>query len=149
MCSWCWGFSETYQALISQLDESIELRRLLGGLAADNHQPMTLIIQQQIQANWRLIEQKIPSKKFNFDFWCQNTPKRSTYPACRAVIAAREQGDEYDQLMTAAIQRAYYQQARNPSEITVLVALADELGIELDRFQYHLESEITDAEAVK
>lgn len=56
--------------------------------------------------------------------------------------------------MTQAIQQAYYQQARNPSEDATLIALAGELGLDSQRFaqtlnasstQEHLLEEISDA----
>ncbi|MFK5983922.1 MAG: hypothetical protein QM479_00650 [Pseudomonadota bacterium] len=92
MCSWCWVFSDTYLKFIQQLDKSIEVIRLLGGLAKDSDEPMTAETRTMVETAWHNIEKKIPAKKFNFDFWTLNTPRRSTYPACRAVIAARQQG---------------------------------------------------------
>ena len=104
MCSWCWGFTEVAKHLFSVLPESITVQRLLGGLAADNDQPMPMVQQKSIQENWLRIENTIPGMTFNFDFWAVCQPRRSTYPACRAVIAARKQGDEYDEAMTFRIQ---------------------------------------------
>ena len=42
--------------------------------------------------------------------------------------------------MYEAIQRAYYQEARNPSDVEVLVALAGEIGLDADRFACDLSS---------
>ena len=115
MCSWCWGFTDTYQSLVKRLPEDLTVLRLLGGLAPDSDEVMNESTQMMIQQAWQRIEQMIPGKQFNYDFWTKCKPRRATYPACRAVIAAREQGDKYDVLMTSRIQQAYYQQARNPS----------------------------------
>ncbi len=134
MCSWCWGFSDVYQQLLELLPEGIEVRRLLGGLAPDSDEPMPESMQAMLQQTWHHIEEMIPGKRFNFDFWTQCLPRRSTYPACRAVIAAREQGEQYDPIMTAAIQQAYYQQARNPSDNETLIELAAEIGLDAHRF---------------
>ncbi len=71
-------------------------------------------LQQKIQQTWRRIEQTVPNMKFNYDFWMINTPVRSTYPACRAVLAARQQGADFEDKMIGAIQTAYYQKAKNP-----------------------------------
>jgi putative protein-disulfide isomerase len=49
--------------------------------------------------------------------------------------------------MTLAIQQAYYQQARNPSDNTTLIELAIEIGLDKDRFIQQLESVAT-AEAL-
>ena len=138
MCSWCWGFTDVYQQLVEQLPEEIDVRRLLGGLAPDSDVPMPKSMQAMLQQVWRRIETMIPGKAFNFDFWSQCVPRRSTYPACRAVIAAREQGDQFDPIMTRAIQQAYYQQARNPSDNETLIELAGEIGLDPDRFASQL-----------
>lgn len=138
MCSWCWGFTDVYQQLVERLPEEIEVRRLLGGLAPDSDVPMPEPMQAMLQQTWHRIETMIPGKVFNFDFWSQCVPRRSTYPACRAVIAAREQGDRYDPIMTRAIQQAYYQQARNPSDNETLIELAAEVGLDANRFASQL-----------
>ena len=135
MCSWCWGFNHTYNELLRHLPKNIIVKRLLGGLAADSDVPMPDSMQQQIKNNWSRIEDTIPNVKFNFDFWEKTIPRRSTYPACRAVIAARMQGEKYDLSMTKAIQRAYYLEARNPSDDNTLMELASELGLEVDVFE--------------
>ena len=138
MCSWCWGFSHVLNELLENLPKEIEVRRLLGGLAPDSDVPMPDSMQQYIKSNWSRIEDRIPGVKFNFDFWSECTPRRSTYPACRAVIAARQQGENNDVKMTKAIQKAYYQEARNPSVESTLVEIASELHLSVDKFEEDL-----------
>ena len=149
MCSWCFGFSQTYKQLLKLLPADIEVVRLLGGLAPDSELAMPYDMQIQLQKTWHTIEDQIPGVKFNFDFWETQSPRRSTYPACRAVIAARNQGLENDTLMTAAIQRAYYLQARNPSEHITLVEIATELGLSANMFEKDLLSAETQTTLVK
>ena len=119
------------------------VRRLLGGLAPDSDQPMAAEMQATLQATWRRIQETIPGTEFNFDFWEHCAPRRSTYPANRAVIAARAQNEACDDLMTGRIQRAYYLEARNPSDDDTLVALAAELGLDPERFRADLVSSTT------
>lgn len=138
MCSWCWGFSSTLEQLIAALPEDVEFQRLLGGLAKDTDEPMDEDTRAMVQGSWRRIEANIPGVKFNFDFWETCQPRRSTYPACRAVLAAREQGRDED--MNKAIQDAYYQQARNPSDDSTLLELAAELGMDVEQFRTDLHS---------
>ena len=138
MCSWCYGFNRTWQTLKESLPESIEVIRILGGLAPDTDQPMPEAMKQQLTATWQRVEQHIPGVKFNFDLFKQPGLKRTTYIACRAVIAASRQGVQYDERMTSAIQHAFYQQARNPVLMTTLLALAAETGLDVDRFKQDL-----------
>ena len=138
MCSWCFGFNRTWQTLKESLPESIAVIRILGGLAPDTEQPMPEAMQQQLTATWQRVEQHIPGVKFNFDLFKQPGLRRTTYIACRAVIAARKQGAQYDECMTEAIQHAFYQEARNPVLLSTLLALAAESGLDVDRFKQDL-----------
>ena len=140
MCSWCWAFRPSLNALLKELPKQINVVRLLGGLAPDSDAPMPDETRAYVQDNWQAIEQKVPGIKFNYDFWTKCKPRRSTYPACRAVIAARSQGKEFDPVMTLSIQQAYYLQARNPSDYPTLIELADELGLNKDKFTEDIKS---------
>jgi putative protein-disulfide isomerase len=144
MCSWCWAFRSSLNALLAELPQQIEVIRLLGGLATDSDDPMPDETRTFVQENWQAIEQQVPQTKFNYDFWKLCQPRRSTYPACRAVIAARAQGKEFDAAMTLAIQHAYYLQARNPSDISILIELAAEIGLDKDKFIKDVKSLETD-----
>jgi len=101
---------------------------------------MPVELQQKIQQTWRRIEQTVPIMQFNYDFWIINTPVRSPYPACRAVLAARQQGANYEDKMIGAIQTAYYQKAKNPSLESTLLECALEVGLDANRFADDLTS---------
>lgn len=134
MCSWCWGFEPARAQLFAALEGRLAIRRLVGGLAPDSDAPMAADMRAGLQQTWQRIQQTIPGTEFNFDFWSKCEPRRSTYPADRAVIAARRQGDRFDPLMTHRIQRAYYLEARNPSDNETLVELAADIGLDAERF---------------
>jgi len=90
MCSWCWGYKPRLAELEQALPPGVDLVYLLGGLAADTEQPMPQEMQQFLQQTWRKIALQLGTQ-FNHDFWHLNSPKRSTYPANRAVLAAEKQ----------------------------------------------------------
>jgi putative protein-disulfide isomerase len=146
MCSWCWGFAPVLDDMLHSLPAGVEVRRLLGGLAPDSDEPMPEELRDLLQQTWRRIQSHIPGTEFNFDFWTRCMPRRSTYPACRAVIAARRQDTGYDSAMTRAIQRAYYLEARNPSDTSTLTELAGELGLDTAAFVRDLASSSVDRE---
>ena len=68
---------------------------------------------------------------------------RSTYPACRAVIAAKNQGNQFEFFMINVIQEAYYLQARNPSNDEALIKLSISIGLDERRFIKDLNSDAT------
>lgn len=145
MCSWCWAFRPALNAVIVDLPSDIHLTYFLGGLARDTDDPMPDNLRHQIQNHWRTIQIRVPETKFNFDFWEKCHPRRSTYPACRAVLAAKCQDTHYEVPMIEAIQHAYYLQARNPSNTDTLLELANEIGLDVERFSTELNSDKTKA----
>ena len=140
MCSWCWGFRPTLAALCAKLPNHVLFERLLGGLAKDSDQPMPADMQRYLRETWRTIQRRIPGTRFNFEFWQECQPRRSTWPACRAVIAARKLDPELESPMICAIQEAYYLEAKNPSDDDTLIALARNLGLESTGFAALLNS---------
>ncbi|MBT5219586.1 MAG: DsbA family protein [Woeseia sp.] len=141
MCSWCWGYRSVSDQIFAALPENVELVKIVGGLAPDSNEPMPESLRQKLPMVWQEIHDLLGTE-FNFDFWAQCEPRRSTYPACRAVLAAGEQ-NRYDD-MSDAIQRAYYLRAMNPSDVDTLVQLATEMNLDVDRFTDDLASEKTE-----
>ena len=146
MCSWCWAYRPTSDELFASLPDRIHRVNILGGLAPDTDDPMPQTQQVAIAGYWRRIHTMLGTE-FNFEFWDRCEPRRSTYPACRAVIAAgRQHREEY---MVDAIQRAYYIRALNPSDLSTLQLLAGELGLDTERFTTDIQSSALDAELLK
>ncbi|MFK7976677.1 MAG: DsbA family protein [Halioglobus sp.] len=141
MCSWCWGFRRSWDELQQALPTTVNVVNVVGGLAPDNHEPMPLEQQKTIAGYWTDVRERTGAE-FNFDFWTNCSPRRSTYPACRAVLAASEQNAE--QAMIDGIQRAYYLRAMNPSDNSTLITLATELGLDTQRFADDLTSTETE-----
>ena len=138
MCAWCWGFRPTWLRLKQALEGVVDVKYIVGGLAPDSEQAMPEDMQQFIQQNWLRISQQLGTE-FNFDFWRNCQPRRSTYPACRAVLVARKYNAE--QAMYLAIQQAYYLNAKNPSDIDILTELAGDIGLDKTTFLTELTSD--------
>ncbi len=156
MCSWCYAFKPVLKQLQQQLPEGVGFSRLSGGLAADSDEPMPAAMRRLLRSTWERIEQKVPGIEFNYVFWDnwqETQPRRSTYPACRAVIAAhhfdQDGSDKYETLMIEAIQQAYYQQALNPSDTDVLLKLAVQAGLDEMQFSKQLQAEQTQTELAR
>ena len=143
MCSWCWGFRSAHDDLIKMLPREIRVVRLLGGLAPDSDDPMPVEMRGYLKDTWKRIQEIIPGTEFNFDYWDVCEPRRSTYPACRGVIAASELAEGSDDAMTRAIQEAYYLNSKNPSNQDTLADCAVSIGLDPERFVVALNSERT------
>ena len=141
MCSWCWGFRPVWETVQSKLESQLKINYIVGGLAPDSDQPMSVEMQHEIARYWQTIQRKIPGTEFNYDFWQLNTPRRSTYPACRAVIAARQLNIDKEKSMILAIQKAYYLQAKNPSDNDALIDIATKIGLDKLAFTRLLNSD--------
>ena len=140
MCSWCWGFAPVWREFVSEIPESVAVVDLMGGLAPDNEAPMDSAMRQYVQDAWGAVKARTGAE-FNFEFWNKCEPKRSTYPACRAVIAAGEQASGARSLMYDAIQRAYFLEARNPSDAEALECVAGDIGLDRKQFSEDLGSD--------
>ncbi|NKX19946.1 DsbA family protein, partial [Alteromonadaceae bacterium A_SAG8] len=147
--SWCWAFVPTWEQIQRELPNDIEVVYLLGGLAPDSDLPMPEQMKLTIAGYWQTIQDRVPGTQFNYDFWTQCQPRRSTYPSCRAVLAAKAQAKDSDeakvleQAIIKAIQEGYYLNARNPSDFDTLIAFAREIGLDAKRFELELNSEST------
>lgn len=136
MCSWCWGFRPVWDEIQAKLLErypTLTITYIAGGLAPDTDQLMPAEQRKTIESYWRRITAELGTT-FNHDFWTKNEPKRSTYLACRAVLAAKRQHQEKN--MIHLIQEGYYLGAQNPSEEHVLIEIAGQLFSDdsLDKF---------------
>lgn len=143
MCSWCWGYKPTLQKLKQQLPASISFNYVVGGLAPDSDEPMSDEMKGKLQAIWKQIEAKLGTE-FNHDFWTECQPVRSTYPACRAVIAAGFQ-DHYE-AMLEALQQAYYLRAMLPHDKETHIQLAEEIGLNVQQFTNDLSGKLLEGE---
>ena len=141
MCSWCWGFVPVWKQVQTQLQDKLNIQYVLGGLAPDSDKLMPDSMQASIRNNWAKIQQVIPGVEFNYDFWTKCQPRRSTYPACRAIIACAMQQPGLKNRMLLAIQQAYYLRAKNPSDEKVLIKLAEDIGLDGNIFSTDLNSE--------
>jgi len=137
MCSWCWGYKPTWQKLESALANILPIEYRIGGLAADSDQPMSADMQLQLQGIWQNISNQLGTE-FNFNFWRECQPRRSTYPSCRAALIARSFNKEPQ--MIDAIQQAYYLQAQNPSDEAVLIQLSEQISLDASLFSQYLHS---------
>jgi putative protein-disulfide isomerase len=143
MCSWCWGFRPVFEQLKQALPDGVQLQYVMGGLAPDSDEPMPQETRNYVKSQWKQVSSETGAE-FNWEFWQCCEPRRSTYPSCRAVIAAGLQNDSARPEMIYAIQRAYYLNAKNPSDQDTLIACAQEIGLDEEQFKSDIQSELVE-----
>lgn len=141
MCGWCYAFQPELEDFLEGYPEA-QVDWIMGGLAPDSDEPMDEQLRQMISSYWYKIEEQT-KVNFNHDFWKLNTPYRSTYPACRAVISAEALAENSAPKMVKEIQSAYYCQAKNPSLEETLIASASSIGLDEKQFLDVFKSEET------
>lgn len=144
MCSWCWGFRAAAQVIRESLATDVAWVTVLGGLAPDSEEEMDAPTRRYVQSAWRAVAERTGAR-FEHAFWDEHTPKRQTYPACRAVLAAESLRAGAGEALFDAIQEAYYLEARDPSDPETLVTLAGELELDPARFARALTLETVQA----
>ena len=142
MCAWCYGFQPELDRFLEQYP-SAEVDWIMGGLAPDTNEPMNEALKEAISSYWHKIE-KVSQVKFDHGYWDRNTPYRSTYQACRAVISAEKLAVKNSGKMAKAIQSAYYREARNPSLDKTLIDCAGAIGLSEEQFSSVLYSKETE-----
>ena len=142
MCAWCYGFQPELDRFLQQ-HPSAQVDWIMGGLAPDTKEPMSENKREAISSYWHEIE-SVSQATFNHSYWDQNTPYRSTYQACRAVISAERLAVKSAQNMVRAIQNAYYREARNPSLDETLIDCAGAIGLSEKQFLDVLHSKETE-----
>ena len=142
MCSWCWGFAPILTHFEASFPNT-SVQVVLGGLAPDSTEPMEPNMRAYVQQAWHDVGAKT-GVEFNFDFWERCTPRRSTWPSCRAVVIARR--FDLGGAMFREIQKAYYLQAQDPSNEETLADIAENLGMDRAAFIQELHAKATQIE---
>ncbi|MCX4028765.1 DsbA family protein [Endozoicomonas sp. SM1973] len=107
MCSWCWGFSPVINKLSTSLEGRGQLNYRVGGLRAGQCQPLTPPLKQYILDHWQHVAQAT-GQPFNFAGALPEGFVYDTEPACRAVVAARQQFPDQLKILVEALQRSFY-----------------------------------------
>lgn len=142
MCGWSWAFKSSWAALRDRIQSSsdADVRFVMGGLAADSDEPMSDEMRERIRSSWERIH-ALTGAEFNMSYWEESVPRLSTYPACRAAIAAGMQAEDGTARMIEAVQQAYCVNAQNTSNEEILADVAASAGFDANQLMADLDSE--------
>lgn len=150
LCAWCWAFEPVWDRLLCEFGDQLGARLVLGGMIADWRtygDPLNAVQRpSQMGPQWYQVRQQtgIPIDE---RIW-QEDPPASSFPACLAVKAAEQQGQDVGALYLRRLREAVMLGRRNIARAEVLVDVAEELagslsggiGLDVSQFCRDLES---------
>ena len=148
MCSWCYGFAPVITAITDHFVErrsssgdeirsKMSVRVLVGGLRAGNTRRMRQTDKDFLRGAWTRVA-AATGQPFAYSFFDREGFVYDTEPACRAVVAMREQSPEAVIGYMTRISRAFYAENRDTTSLDVLADLATEFGQDRDGFHHML-----------
>lgn len=139
-CEWSWAAEPRLRRLLWEFGDELRPRLVMAGLARTLEPPD----HQRRLAAWldAAAEAGMPCDP---RLWLQN-PISSTYPACQAVIAAREQGPAAAERYLRRLREGLFCERKRLDHAAALIAEAGAAGIDRERFELDLRSHaITEA----
>jgi putative protein-disulfide isomerase len=116
----------------------------MGGLRGGEAVPMGDDLASLIQNAWQRIEEAT-GQPFNHELWRDHRPLQTTWPACRAVLTARELDPTRQWGMMVGMFEAYFTRALDPSKRETHLTVAQDQGFGADEFAAMLDSPRIDA----
>jgi putative protein-disulfide isomerase len=139
MCSWCYGFAPSMEALARHFGDRLPIGVLTGGLRAGYATPMSESDKEVMRGHWERVTQA-SGQPFDFGFFDRAGYVYDTEPACRAVVTMRRLHPQLTLSFQDRIQEAFYAQNRDVTQSPVLGELAGDAGVDPQLFEAELAS---------
>ncbi len=139
MCSWCWGFSPIMNRLKTRFEQQIPCSTVMGGLHTGESPALVEEYRNILQQHWREVEAKT-GQPFDYQRAAPLGSVYNTEPPSRALVLVRRLAPHYEFEYLWSLQKAFYQDACDLSEVTILIDLAKEYGVEESAFVERFDS---------
>jgi putative protein-disulfide isomerase len=138
MCSWCYGFGATIDALLAEPGDTapLELALMMGGLRPHTREPLGTAKADELFGHWRRVAEASGRPFASAPHTALHEPGfvYDTEPASRATVTVRTHWPQLVWRYFKAVQHAFYADAKNVTRPEVLADLASALGIGRDEF---------------
>ncbi len=136
-CSWCWATEPLIKKIKEEYGGQVRLTYRMGGLLEkwDNFYDALNQIgrPEQVAPHWVEVAQR-SGMPIDEKIWFEDPPV-STYPSCIAYKAALFQDASLAEIYLRRLREAVLTERRNISRENVLFELAEEVGLDMDRFR--------------
>src|SRR3569623_271935 len=133
MCSWCYGFSPVIEEIRRTFGRALPIRVVMGGLRPGTETPMTEEAKLEIADHWTHVHEAT-GLPFNGAGMSRPGFVYDTDPAARAVVVARQEGEEMAASFLVRAQQAFYAEGRPLTTAEVLGDVAGEVGLDREPF---------------
>lgn len=130
MCSWCYGITNEWQALVGLYPQA-EVQYIMGGLRPNGRETMA-DLKDFLQEHWKGVQLRT-GKPFKFDI-LQRDMVYNTEPACRAVVTFRHYKPEKTGDFFKMVQHAFYVENHNPYLASNYADIAEKLGVDRENY---------------
>jgi putative protein-disulfide isomerase len=145
MCSWCYGFGRSDDALLAEPGAAapLKLALVMGGLRPFTTDAMTPARIDEILGHWQHVHDASGQPFAAAPHTALHEPGfvYDTEPASRAVVAVRSRWPVQVWRYFKAVQRAFYADAKNVTRAEVLADLAEALGLPRAEFAHAFASQ--------
>lgn len=144
MCSWCYGFAKTMDALITDPPHAqpVQLTLVMGGLRPYTTEPLEPARANEIFEHWHHVREASGQPFAEAPRTALHLPGfvYDTEPASRATVAVRGRWPELAWRYFKAVQQAFYAEGRDVTRPGVLAELAAQQGLPRHEFEATFES---------
>ena len=134
VCPWSWAAEPALRRLMWEFEGELEFVWVMGGLARSYEEANLL----DVVSVW-LEDAAAGGMPSDPRIWMKN-PLESTYPACRAVKAAAEQGPEAESRYLRTLREGIMFERRKLDHPETLIDAAERGGLDRKRFEADLRS---------
>lgn len=147
MCSWCWGFAPVFAQIRQEYAERMSAALIMGGLRPWTKEPMGEADKAGLAKHWAHVAEA-SGQPFDLGFFARERFIYDTEPAARAVVVAGRLLGAPAFGFLEAVQRAFYAENRDVTQVDVLAEIAAEQGLERGAFAAAFASEAAKQETI-
>lgn len=131
MCSWCYGFTGQWNALLLQ-QSSLKVKYIMGGLRPDGNEAMKEL-KDFLKEHWLEIHHRT-GMPFKYEILDRDMVY-NTEPACRAVVTVRHLFPEKTKDFFQKTQMAFYFENHNPYATASYKKIVNDLRLDGEAFE--------------
>lgn len=138
MCSWCYGIAPELEQLRDHYGDQLDYELVLGGLRPYNTESMT-DLKAFLTDHWQDVH-NASKQPFRYEVLDKGDWLYDTEPACRAAVVFRSEYPDQSFDFFAAVQKAFYYENQNPSNVNTYLKILEDNGWQFPNFKEKFES---------